>query len=458
LHASIAKVLVERFPAKAEGLPEVVAHHFTEAGLAREAIGHWAKAGRLAHARWANREAVKFLEQALSILKELPESRETLEQSIDLRFDLRASLAPLGEFERIFASLREAESLARTLGDQRRLARMFVYMCHNLYQTGRPMEAIGFGRDAKAIADSLEDVPLQVMGNLYFGAACAVTGDYRQAEDLLRQVLRFRESDLSRARFGLESPALLARGYLAWGLADRGAFKEGIVCCEEAIRLAETLDDRYSLAGACWSLAYLQISRGEFSHAISLLERGLALTRESSLTFLSTASTGTLGYAYALSGRIAEGITLLEQALSASEAMGYETHLPRFLVCLGEACILAGRLENALEVAERALTLARERGRRSDEARALRLLGEVTACRDARKLADRHYRDALALAEDLGMRPLVAHCHYGLGTLYRRAGKREQTDEHIATAMAMYREMDMRFWLERTGAGMLQLQ
>ena len=48
LHASIAKALVERFPAMAESLPEVVAQHFTEAGLASEAIGYWLKAGRLA--------------------------------------------------------------------------------------------------------------------------------------------------------------------------------------------------------------------------------------------------------------------------------------------------------------------------------------------------------------------------------------------------------------------------
>ena len=41
LHASIAASLVERFPALAETLPEVVAHHFTEAGLASEAIGYW---------------------------------------------------------------------------------------------------------------------------------------------------------------------------------------------------------------------------------------------------------------------------------------------------------------------------------------------------------------------------------------------------------------------------------
>src|SRR5439155_7358752 len=57
LHASIAKVLVERFPEMAETLPEVVAHHFTEAGLTSEAIGYWLKAGRLASARSANLEA-----------------------------------------------------------------------------------------------------------------------------------------------------------------------------------------------------------------------------------------------------------------------------------------------------------------------------------------------------------------------------------------------------------------
>ena len=65
LHASIAKVLVERFPTMVESLPELVAHHFTEARLASEAIGYWRKAGQLASARSANREAVGFFELSL---------------------------------------------------------------------------------------------------------------------------------------------------------------------------------------------------------------------------------------------------------------------------------------------------------------------------------------------------------------------------------------------------------
>jgi tetratricopeptide (TPR) repeat protein len=462
LHASIAKVLVERFPKEAESLPEVVAQHFTEAGLASEAIDHWVKAGRLAQARWANREAVEFFGQALHLLAKLPESRETLERAIDLRFDLRASLAPLGEFERIFACLREAEGLARTLGDQRRLGQMFAYMCHNVYQAGHPREALGFGRDAVALAEKLQDIPLQVTANLYFGAACIVTGDYRQANDLLRQVLRLLESDPQSdpglARFGFEFPAVLARGYLTWGLTDQGAFEEGIIYGQEAIRLAQTFEHAYSLVGSSWSFAYLQIRRGQLRDSIDLLERGLALARESNLIFFSTASTGTLGYAYALSGRLAEGISLLEHALNTSETMGYGTHQARFLVDLGEAYVLAERLNDAHEVAARALVLARERGRRSDEARALRLLAKVSVRRDPPEVARGHLRDALALAEELGMRPLVADCHHGLGKLCRRMGTPEQAKEHIATATTMYREMDMRSWLERAQADMLYLQ
>src|SRR5205085_9635625 len=97
LHASIAKGLVERFPVIAESQPEVVAHHFTESGLATEAIGYWRRAGQLAAARSANREAVASYERALYLLETQPETRERLELAIDLRFDLPTAHLQLGE-------------------------------------------------------------------------------------------------------------------------------------------------------------------------------------------------------------------------------------------------------------------------------------------------------------------------------------------------------------------------
>jgi class 3 adenylate cyclase/tetratricopeptide (TPR) repeat protein len=453
LHARIVGAIERAYPDRLTEHVERLAHHAVRGELWDKAVPYFHQAGVKALARSANREALAYFEQALAALEHLPETRETLEQAIDLRFDLRNSLFPLGEFERIFGYLREAEALARTLDDQRRLGRMSVHMCHNLWITGHPMEALGFGQSALALAESLGDAPLQMTGNLYLGAACLGTGDYRQAEELLRKVLQLLEGDRSRERFGQTGfPAVIARGHLTWVLAERGEFKEGIAHGQEGLRLAEAFDDPYSLAFACWRLAHLQIIRGDLGQAVGLLERGLALSREWNLTLFSVGNTGSLGSADALSGRVAEGIPLLEHAVGAVEPMGFGAYQPLFLIYLGEAYVLAARLQDALEVAGRALALARERGQRGYEAWALRLLGEVTAKGDPSEHADGHYRDALALATELGMRPLVAHCHLGLGKLSRRRGNSQQAQEHLTTATRMYREMEMLFWLEKAKA------
>ena len=85
------------------------------------------QAGAKAFGRSANREALASFEQALTALTHLPETRETREQAIDIRFDLRNALFPLAEFGRIEGYLREAELLARTLDDQRRLGWVLAY-------------------------------------------------------------------------------------------------------------------------------------------------------------------------------------------------------------------------------------------------------------------------------------------------------------------------------------------
>ncbi len=459
LHASIAKVLVERFPALAETQPEDVARHFTEAGLASEAIDNWCRAGRVAYARGANREAVSFFEQALHLLESLPETRERQEQAVDLRFDLRNALFALGEFGRILGFLHEAEGLAKTLKDRRRLGQVSVYLCHNHYIAGDASEAVSFGQKAVALAELVGDLSLKVTGSLYFGTACLHTGDYQRAEDLLLKVLQWLEGDQRRERFGLPGfPAVVALGYLAWFLADRGKFEQGIARGQEGIRLAESLDHPYSLAWALWTLARVHIIRGDPSEAVRLLERGLAVSREWNLTLFVLQHTGALGYAYALSGRAANGITLLENALTAVETMEFGTPQSIFLRDLGETYAAADRLNDALEVAERVLTLTRARGQRRYEAWTLHLLGDVTARRDSGEGADGHFRDALALAEELGMPPLVARCHLGLGKISGRTGKRKAAQDHLTWAATMCREMDMQFWLEEAEAEMRQLR
>jgi tetratricopeptide (TPR) repeat protein len=453
LHTDIAKALIERSSAQTESRPEIVAHHFTEAGLAGEATEHWIKAGRLAHTRWANREAASFFERALRSLETLPETLATTEQAIDLRFDLKTSLFPLGEFGRILGCLREAEALAKRLDDTRRLCLASVHMCQTLGLSGNPRDAVTFGRHAHLLAESLGELSLRVAASLFLGLACFSTQYHAEAERLFLEVLDLLDGELSFQQFSLAGfPAVSARSFLTRIYTDQGKFEQGIVHGEEGIRLAEAVDHPYSLSIVCWCLADLLATRGDLARAVALLERGLAVAREWNLPFLVAGHSGSLGYAHARLGRMAEGLPLMQHALGVFEKMGHRFAQALFLTPMGEACMLAGRHADAIEFAGRALLLARDNGQRSGQAAALRLLGETSDCDSSPEQAEGYYREALALAKELDLHPLAARCHHGLGQLYLQAGRPDRAREQLAAATTMYQDMGMQFWLEKAEA------
>jgi len=457
LHARVVEALQRLYADRLTEHVERLAQHALRGEVWEKAVTYLRDAGAKAIARSANREAVECFEQALAVLPHLPETPETREQAIDLRFDLGTSLLPLGELQRGLEYLRDAEALARTLADQQRLGWVSVYMSDYIWVTGHSTEARTFGERAQAIAETLGDLSLKVPANYYLGVACFTSSDYRRTEDLCRNVIQSLAGELSRQRFRLtEFPNVSSRIYLAMALAERGEFAEGITHGQDAIRIAEAANHPFSLVLACWGLAYLHGLKGELSHAVRLLERGLAQSQESSVTVLSPRVTGFLGSAYARLGRVAEGLSLLRHAVTALESLGIGAYHSLLVVCLGEACLLADQQEEALAAAERALTLARDRGERGYEAHALKLLGDIPSHRDPPNVgeAEDYYRQALALADELGMHPLVAQSHLGLGTLFRRTGNRAQAQDHLTTATAMFREMDMRFWLEKAEAEM----
>ncbi len=85
LHAQIAKAIHERFPSKTGTEPEVIAHHFTEAGMTTTAIPYWIKAGELAQKRVALQEAIGYFERGLSLAQSLPDSVERDTHELQLR-------------------------------------------------------------------------------------------------------------------------------------------------------------------------------------------------------------------------------------------------------------------------------------------------------------------------------------------------------------------------------------
>jgi predicted ATPase len=92
IHQRIAVELVQRFPETAESQPELLAHHYTEAGLGEQAIGYWQRAGQRANERSAHAEAIVHLSRGLAVLQSLPETPEHPEQDLALQLALGTSL------------------------------------------------------------------------------------------------------------------------------------------------------------------------------------------------------------------------------------------------------------------------------------------------------------------------------------------------------------------------------
>src|SRR5262245_62548934 len=91
-HQRIAQVLEARFPETAETQPELLARHYTEAGLTEKAVHYWHHAGQKAIERSAHVEAIAHLRQGLELLKTLPETAERVQREVDMLIALGASL------------------------------------------------------------------------------------------------------------------------------------------------------------------------------------------------------------------------------------------------------------------------------------------------------------------------------------------------------------------------------
>jgi predicted ATPase len=287
LHARIVEV---REGFSADRLAEQVdrlAHHALWGEVWDKAVIYCRQAGAKAVARSAHREAVTAFEQALDTLQRLPERPDTQAQAIDLRLDLCHALYPLGEIERMFICLQEAQTLAEALSDYHRLGRVSTSLCIHFVSVCDPAHALAAGQRALAIAVDLGEVGLTVVAQHYLGTVYHSLGDYRRAVEYFRKNVACLHGELLNERFGLSGLAsVLSRSHLVYNLAECGAFAEGRAPAEEGVRMAEAADHPYSRVLAYLSVGYSSVRQGDLQQAIPILERALDLAQVAHLRIL----------------------------------------------------------------------------------------------------------------------------------------------------------------------------
>src|SRR6516225_2343868 len=246
LHRCVAEILRDRFPDTAAAEPEVLAHHFTQAGVTDAAIEWWGKAGEEALRRSAFQEAISHLGKAIEMADKTGEGTSaatTASGSANRRLKLQTDLGKafmwsrgFGDEESKAAFIRARELAAATDNPTERFTIYYGLWYGNLVRgelrLAREVAEI-FLREAERGAWTTE----YGFGRRLLGNTCLWQGDFIEAQANLVEALSIYDPERDReARFGFGADTgAAARAYLAitkWQLGEVGPARAFI---EEAV-------------------------------------------------------------------------------------------------------------------------------------------------------------------------------------------------------------------------------
>jgi tetratricopeptide (TPR) repeat protein len=411
------------------------------------------QAGVKAAGRSALSEARECFEQALSALNTLPESQDLLEQSFEIRLELRPVLRQLGESRQMLELLREAEAISERLKDDLRRGRVCAFMTTVLSTFDELDEAVVTGTRALEIAQRFHDLRLRIVSTSYLEQAHFYRGEHVQVVELAIDNLATLPTEWVHQYFGMAVPAsIFGRAWLIMSLAELGRFAEASKYEAEAIQLAEPIRHTHTIGWAHLPASMIHLFRGDWAKVRSQVEHWLSMPGTLDVAVLLPWAVATSAWACAQHGETAKALSRVQECehlLERQTARGIVGHRGWSYHALSRAFLLLGGLQEAERLGCRSIESSQRQP--GFKAHALHLLGDITTHPDRfdPERAVAYYREALGLAEAHGMRALVARCHLGLAKLYGRTGTPEHAQQNLATATTMLREMDMNSWLEQ---------
>jgi len=226
-------------------------------------------------------------------------------------------------------------------------------------------------------------------------------GDYREGRGWLERA--FSRGDGTPV--GAYTRALVAAGWLAVFQAENEIAATRLT---DAIRLAQTVDDRWSQAMALQALGQAELQRGDYHAAELRTEAAIALfqsleaTEASGSQFLSRAYANLGRIAFA-QGKLEPAVKLFEASLERARAHGFTWGLGDTLRCLGDLAREQGDFQRALTFYRESAELVRDHGDRRFLAKTLAGIAVVCAVQGQAERSVRLYAAAEALREQIGV-------------------------------------------------------
>jgi predicted ATPase/class 3 adenylate cyclase len=439
LHSRIGSALEVHFPDITASRPEVVARHYTEAGLPGKAIGYWLKAGHLAGARSANIEARHHLTKGLELLQRMPPGQERDRQ--ELRFQTLlgpALIATKGysALETIGAYQRALELIQKT-GDTRRQDSVIAGLFTIYSNEARLEEAFELCRELLRASDRRNEISSRAIALGMFMSLHNLFGEFATARDYATQLMSLLGAmgdDAFDWRYSI-APATSVRCQLAISLWHLGLPDQSLAMERDALAVAERSNSQVTIGWALTCIALSAFRRRDSHELQQSAARVQSYARERSMNQLLAWGTCLEGAATTMADPT-KAIAQIQSGIGVCDKIKNRIFRPVWLTGLAEAQHAAGYASDALHTAEVALATAERTRERWMNAELWRLKGCVVSGLSGQSVeedADACFSRALAYANKQESKMLSLRAATSLAELRKARGSRSEARELLAS-------------------------
>jgi predicted ATPase len=447
LHQRIVQMLEARFPETAETQPELLAHHYTEAGLMVQAVPYWQKAGQRAVERSAHLEAIAHLRKGLEVLKTLPDTPERAWQELELQIALGPAVMAIQGWgsPAVEQAYSRARALCRQVGETPQLFPVLWGLWGWYQMRGALWMAQEVGEQLLDLAQSTQDRALLLLAHNVLGDNAIWLGEFDAARAHMEQGMAFYDAQQHHTlalRYGGFDPGLHSRYHAVFALWALGYPDQALERSHDALSLARALSHPQSWASAAAHVAMFHSLRREWQVAQELVEAGMALSREQGFPLWFAWGTIHWGWALVEQGQMEEGVAQMRHGLAAWRATGTELIRPYFLGLLAEAYRKGGQAAEGLGAIDEALALVQQHKETFCEAELYRLKGELLLSLAAGHAAEAEacFHQALAVARRQSARSWELRTTMSLTRLWQCQGKRAAAYELLAPIYGWFTE------------------
>ncbi len=351
LHRRVARALIEIHGAAIESWNGQIASHFERAGLAEEAIEHYARAAVYARQRYADTEAADLLRRALALCRGFSGSERRLEQELDLL----ATLGPPLVTTAGYSAPEVGETYHRALELSKRLRGRNIFAILSgawVFHTvrGDLEKARQFSLEFLKAAERAPAPGLMMAANFLLGSCHFHLGHLEESLQHMTSAIGMHDGSAGSVLSLFAGPDLgvFCRSYLAHLAWHREDGDRAGTHAAEAIDAANRIGDPFSQAIALDYFALLHAFRGDSRAALERGREAVELCRRHGFAYYLAMGNIVTGWARAAEGDVPKGLAQLREGLEALRALGAEVRLPYYLALLAETLGRAGKIGEAL--------------------------------------------------------------------------------------------------------------